>query len=62
MDLFDFLFGTKKKRKTGDQEDFDWETHCESCEEFLEDCECDFEDESRQDIGRGFDDDNENDD
>ncbi len=58
MSLFDFLFGTKnKKRPTEDRDDFDWEEQCESCEEYLEDCECDFEEESLQDIGGDYDDD-----
>lgn len=39
--------GTKKKQK---KDDFDWETHCESCGELLEDCECDNQGLSFEDI------------
>lgn len=54
MGFFDFLFGTqnKKKQPTKQQDDFDWETHCESCGELLEDCECDWKQQSRQDISQ----------
>jgi hypothetical protein len=33
-----------------------WETHCESCGELLEDCECDWQDQSREDISQDMDD------
>ena len=39
--------GTKKQQK---KEDFDWETHCESCGELLEDCECGNKELSMEDI------------
>ena len=33
-----------------------WETHCESCGELLEDCECDWQNESKTDISEDIDD------
>lgn len=47
------------KHKTKDKsnkECFDWETHCESCGELLEDCECDWRGQSKQDISQDMDD------
>lgn len=63
MGFFDFLntlFDGKQKKnnktninKNKNQPDeTDWETHCESCGELLEDCECDWREQSRQDIGQ----------
>ena len=39
-----------------DKEFSDWETHCESCGELLEDCECDWRGQSKQDISQDMDD------
>ena len=39
-----------KERDKSDDE-FDWESQCESCEEELEDCDCDDKHESRQALG-----------
>ena len=42
---------TKSKKKS-----FDWEIQCESCGELLEDCECDWRGQSKQDISQDMDD------
>lgn len=34
-----------------EDDEYDWETHCEYCEELLEDCECDYRHESHEAIG-----------
>ena len=57
MGLFEFLAAiantSSKNNKKKKREDInDWETHCESCGELLEDCECDWEDQSEQDISQ----------
>lgn len=41
---------------TEDDDDFDWETHCEFCGELLEDCECEHRQLSCQDISQDIDD------
>lgn len=45
-----------KTKDKSDKESFDWETHCESCGELLEDCECDWRGQSKQDISQDMDD------
>ena len=55
MGLFEFLAAlansSSKNNKKKKKQDFnDWETHCESCGELLEDCECDWKGQSKQDI------------
>ena len=40
----------KKNQKKKQQDDFDWETCCENCGELLEDCECDDQELSFEDI------------
>ena len=56
MGILDFLLalsGSKKNtKKNKEQSGFDWETHCESCGELLEDCECDWQKQSKQDISQ----------
>lgn len=44
----------KKKQQKKNQKDYTeyWETHCESCGELLEDCECDWKRQSKQDISQ----------
>ena len=59
MGFFSFLYElTKplKKNKKNKNNDFDWETHCESCGELLEDGECDWKNQSKQDIFQDMDD------
>ncbi len=58
MGLFDFLdsiLGVNKNnkpdtKKKQNNDDFDWETHCENCGELLEDCVCDDKELSLADI------------
>ena len=54
MGILEFLLalsGSKKNtNKNKEQSGFDWETHCESCGELLEDCECDDKELSMEDI------------
>lgn len=45
-----------KTRDKSNKESLDWETHCESCGELLEDCECDWRGQSKQDISQDIDD------
>lgn len=47
-----------KKKENKKQLDYNeyWETHCESCGELLEDCECDWKGQSKQDISQDMDD------
>lgn len=57
MGLFEFLAAiansSSKYNKKKKKQDFnDWETHCESCGELLEDCECDWKGQSKQDISQ----------
>ena len=57
MLTFDLLNEQRKKlqrlqnNKKRDYTEY-WETHCESCDEFLEDCECDWERQSKQDVSQ----------
>ena len=57
MLTFDLLNEQQKKlqrlqnNKKRDYTEY-WETHCESCDELLEDCECDWERQSKQDISQ----------
>ena len=46
----------KEKKKKSKKKNFNWETHCESCGELLEDCECDWKRQSKQDISQDMDD------
>lgn len=50
-----FFYEQQRKPKDSDLQfedpDYSWETHCEYCGELLEDCECDHQRESREDIG-----------
>ena len=41
---------SQKKNKKQYKDDCDWETHCENCGELLEDCECDDQELSFEDI------------
>ena len=50
MILIDMM--EKDKKKKTKKKEFDWETHCESCGELLEDCECDWRGQSKQDISQ----------
>ena len=58
LEFFAALSGTnagiknnqKKNQKKKQQDDFDWETCCENCGELLEDCECDDQELSFEDI------------
>lgn len=50
------LPGEQNTFMTDDDEDYDWETHCEFCGELLEDCECEHRQLSRQDISQEDDD------
>lgn len=52
MGLLDFLFGFNQPKKNNPKDNFDWETHCESCGELLEDCECDWKGLSKRDISQ----------
>lgn len=54
MGFLDFLFGFSKPKNKKKQQDFNWETHCESCGELLEDCTCDWQAQSKQDISQSF--------
>ena len=50
MGFFDKLFG---KRKDNEEEaDLPYEEYCENCGELLEDCECDEQDFSKEDISQ----------
>ena len=57
MLTFDLLNEQQKKlqrlqnNKKRDYTEY-WETHCESCDELLEDCECDWERQSKQDVSQ----------
>ena len=57
MLTFDLLNEQQKKlqrlqnNKKRDYTEY-WETHCESCDEFLEDCECDWKSQSKEDISQ----------
>ena len=42
----------EQERDDFKMDSFNWETDCESCEELLEDCECDWQDISREDISQ----------
>lgn len=46
----------KEKKKKSKKKNFNWETRCESCGELLEDCECDWKRQSKQDISQDMDD------
>ena len=64
MGFLDFLLGLTSPKKNTDKKNkkgFDWENHCESCGELLEDCKCSYNWLSKQDISKGsmFDDKNE---
>lgn len=57
MGILDFLLALSRSKKNinkknKEQSCFDWETHCESCGELLEDCECDWHKQSKQDISQ----------
>lgn len=57
MGLFSFLYElTKpsKKKINNNDDELNWETHCESCGELLEDCECDWQEQSKQDINQEY--------
>lgn len=55
MILMDMMKKDKKKKPKKDYTEY-WETHCESCGELLEDCECDWKKQSKQDISQDMDD------
>ena len=57
FDFLDALFGINKNKKASANYADDFETTCESCGELLEDCECDWQDISHQDISQDFPDD-----
>lgn len=42
----------KNKKNKHKKKEFNWEAHCESCGELLEDCECDWREQSKQDISQ----------
>ena len=54
MGFWSFLLGLSKPTNKRKQQKsrFSWETHCESCGELLEDCECDWKHQSKQDISQ----------
>lgn len=57
MGLLSFLFGLSDNKNANKKRGFfNWETHCESCGELLEDCECDWREQSCLDISQDMDD------
>ena len=52
MIIMEMMDQEEQKRKTLKKNTFNWETDCESCEELLEDCECDWQDNSKEDISQ----------
>ncbi len=51
FNVLDELFGLNKNKPSNNTfSDDDFDFHCESCGELLEDCECDFQDLSAEDI------------
>jgi hypothetical protein len=59
FNFLDELFGINKNKKSSANysDDFDFETTCECCGELLEDCECDWQEISRNDISQNLPDD-----
>ena len=52
MIIMEMMDQEEQKRKSLKKDTFNWETDCESCEELLEDCECDWHDNSKEDISQ----------
>ena len=50
MGLFGNLFG--KRKDNCEDDDLTYEEYCENCGELLEDCECDEQDFSKEDISQ----------
>lgn len=61
--VIDMMDQKERERRSLEIDSFNWETDCESCEELLEDCECDWQDISKEDISQDDwkDDDSDND-
>ena len=56
MGLFSFLHKLVKPRKNKTYNAFNWELHCESCDKVLEDCECDWKNQCKQETSQDMDD------
>lgn len=50
MGFFSFLYEIGKNASKGKNQQNNYDEHCESCGDFLEDCKCDWQDCSREDI------------
>lgn len=54
MGFFSFLSELGKNAGNVNDRKNSWEEHCESCGELLEDCECDWKRQSREDISNSW--------
>lgn len=54
MGIFSFFSELAKNANKDKTKNNDWEEHCESCGELLEDCECDWQKHSREDISNNW--------
>lgn len=52
MIIMDMMEREEREKSAIKKGTFNWETDCESCEELLEDCECDWRDISKNDISQ----------
>lgn len=48
--IFERQSKERKQKRNEPHDEFNWETHCEYCEDFLEDCDCDHRHESHEAI------------
>jgi hypothetical protein len=54
MGIFNFFSELAKNASKDKSKNNNWEEHCESCGELLEDCECDWQKHSREDISHNW--------